>query len=117
MRKPGAGDFHNRVVIEQDTITTAASGAKTHTWTTLATVWASIEPGISREINQARQIAAEATALIKLRRYLAGITAGTTRVKYVDPKDSRTRYFDVKGTMNPGEWRDQLWLVAQETNQ
>lgn len=116
MRKAGAGDFRNRVVIEQDTITTAASGAKTHAWTTLATVWASIDPGVSREAVQARQISAETTAIIKLRRYVPGVTA-SSRVKYVDPKGGRIRYFDVKGIMNPHEWRDQLWLVCRETNQ
>lgn len=116
MRNSGAGDFPNRIVIEQDTITTAVSGAKTHTWATFLTCWACITPSISREAVEARQIATEATAVIKLRRYFPGITA-TMRVKYVDPKDSRTRYFDIKGVMNPREWRDQLWLACRETNQ
>lgn len=117
MRRHTAGDFRNRVVIEQDTITTAVSGAKTHNWTAFLAVWASITPGSAREVSQAQQIASEATTIVKLRRYHPGITP-TMRVAYLDHKAGGiTRYFDIKGTINPTESRDQLWLVCRETNQ
>lgn len=113
MRRSGAGDFSNRIVIEQNTPARAASGDFTDSWSSYIGCWASIQPATARELSIAQHLAAETNYVVKLRRYHPGITTAM-RVHYSDPKTGTARYFDIKGAVNPMERRDQLWLYCRE---
>jgi len=74
MRTLKAGHLDKRVAIEQNTPTTNDIGETVASWSTLATVWASIEPLTGREVLQAQQVQAESTVRIRIR-YYSGLTA------------------------------------------
>lgn len=69
------GNLRHRVVIQQPVETQDANtGAVNVSWSTFATVWASIEPLSAREFVAAQAEASKVTARIKIR-YRTGVTA------------------------------------------
>jgi len=98
--------MNKRIVIEENTRTTDGQGGYTEAWTTLATVWASIEPIKGYEKFQAAQMQTPVTHKIMIR-YRTGITTAC-RINY----DNRT--FDIKEVLNVDEDKAQLKITAQE---
>lgn len=68
-----AGKLRHRIKITTPTESRGDTGEITYTWSTLATVWASVEPISGRELIQADQMQAEATVRIRLR-YIPNLT-------------------------------------------
>ena len=83
-----------------------AIGEPDGTWTTFATVPASIEPLRGRELIAAQATQSEVTGTIRIR-YNASVTA-KTRVLF------GARAFDVLGVINPDEANWQLALLVKE---
>lgn len=104
-----AGSLKHRVTISAPTqVQSSADGSIGETWTTLDTVWASIEPISTREQANRQQAALpEATHSVRIR-YLSGITS---RCKVV--YGSRT--LDIVGPpMNVKEANAEMVLVCKE---
>ena len=62
-----AGRLRDRVTIHAKSVTRDAYGAEVVTWTTLATVWASVESLSGREYMAAQQIHAERVQRVVIR--------------------------------------------------
>lgn len=68
-----AGTLRHRVTLQslvpmQDPVT----GVVTHTWSTLATVWASVQPLSAREFLQASAVSSQVVARVRIR-YFPGV--------------------------------------------
>lgn len=68
-----AGRLGERVTIQSLT-TTAVSGGFSESWTTVATVWAGVEPLLGRELMMAEQAQYEARVRVRMR-YRSGINS------------------------------------------
>lgn len=68
-----AGKLRHRIIIKQPTEVQSDTGDETLTWSTLATVWASVEPIRGREQIMADASMSECTHRIRLR-YVSGLT-------------------------------------------
>lgn len=68
-----AGKLNQRVTIQQYSATRASNGEEVKSWSTVATVWASVEPLSGRELLAARDVRADVTTRIRIR-YRTGIT-------------------------------------------
>lgn len=103
-----AGRLRHRVVVERATDGTDAYGDQVQTWTTLATVWAGIEPLSGREYLSAAHIQADVSTRIVMRG-IPGVT--------LTPKD-RIRYgarlFDIKQIVDQNAENVELQLLTQE---
>lgn len=101
-----AGPLRHQIVIEQTTETRDTSGGVIDTWSTFATVWASVSPLIGREYMAAKQVSADVTHKIRMR-YLSGVTP-KMRVSW----DSRT--FDIGSILNVDERDIEMVIMATE---
>ena len=89
-----AGKLRHRVELQRATVTADSHGDQVKAWTTLRTVWASIEPLSGREYLQGAQTSSDITARIKIR---GGVTlTPKDRVKYGD------RVFDIRHVIDWG---------------
>lgn len=75
-----SGRLRHRVLLQSKTYTANAYGEQEVTWSTVATVWAGIEPLSGRELFAQQQIQAEARVRIVLR-YYSGLDT-TWRVRH-----------------------------------
>lgn len=101
-----SGQLRHRVTVQSLTVTQDEYGAPVETWTTMATVWVSIEPLEGREYFAARQVNAEVTGRIRMR-YLPGVLP-SMRVLY------GTRTFNILSIINPDERKRMTELMVQE---
>jgi SPP1 family predicted phage head-tail adaptor len=103
-----AGTLRHLVTLQTPASASDGDGGFTDTWTTLATVWASIVPATARDLERvvAGTVQSSATHLVTIR-YLAGVTT-KTRVVF------GSRLFSVTGMQNPEERNISLVLVCQE---
>jgi SPP1 family predicted phage head-tail adaptor len=67
-----AGQLRHRVTIQKFTVACDTAGEGTKTWTTHATVWASVRPIRGREFFEAQKMSSEVTAKITTR-YISGV--------------------------------------------
>ena len=67
LKSLGAGDFDQRVVIEQPSSGVDVLGQRVETWSTLAAVWAQAQPLRGREFFAAGQVQSEADVRFRLR--------------------------------------------------
>jgi SPP1 family predicted phage head-tail adaptor len=81
-------------------------GGIVESWSTFATVWASVEPGSSREFTAAKQVNGELTHEIRMR-YLAGLTS-KMRIVFGG------RVFDIQPPMNVREANREMRIMATE---
>ena len=94
-----AGKLRHRIVISQPAEVSDGAGGVTTTWSTLATVWGSVEPLRGREFLDAAGAQAEVSTRIKIR-YRADVTAkmrvvwGTHTYEVIAPA------FDERRTMS-----------------
>lgn len=77
-----AGELRHRVQIQVASDSRDAHGGNVRSWSTIATVWASIEPLTGRELFEAQQIESRATVRIRLRHY-PGLT-GKHRILFAE---------------------------------
>ncbi len=64
-----AGKLRHRLAIQEPVETRDDHGGITRTWSTVATVWGSIETLTGRELYEAQQVEARATVRIRIRSY------------------------------------------------
>jgi SPP1 family predicted phage head-tail adaptor len=69
-----SGELTRRVVIQSFTDVDDGGGGSERTWSTVATVWAKIEPGTGREFLAAQQVTPELSHLLTIR-YRTDVTA------------------------------------------
>ncbi len=102
-----AGLLRNSVVIKSPSRATGADGKVTVTWTTtVATVWASIEPLTGKEFMESQQMKNTVTHRIRIR-HLAGVVP-TYRVEF----DSRV--FNIEYVLNADERNIEMELMCKE---
>lgn len=95
-----------RITLETVTLSQDDSGGEIQTWSTFASVWASLDPKFVKEVSFAQRIEPRTDHEI-IFRYQAGVTA-KMRVKY------GTRYFEIKAIVNPEEANQWLSLLTTE---
>lgn len=69
-----SGRLSERITIQQKSVTRDTVGAEVITWSTVATVWAAVEPLRGREFVAIRQTTTDITTRFLIR-YRSGITA------------------------------------------
>ena len=100
------GRLRKKVTIQTPTTTVNLAGNTLETWSTLATVWADIEPLSGREAIQARAFNAEATIRARMR-YLSTLTT-QCRLYY------GTRYLEILSIINKDEMGREMELLCTE---
>jgi SPP1 family predicted phage head-tail adaptor len=102
-----AGRLRHEVDLQRVTVAPDAHGDQTKTWTTLATVRASIEPLSGREFLQASQVMSDVTVRIKVRGRPDIRLTPKDRVRHDDPNHGE-RLFDIRHIVDWGgrgrEW-------------
>jgi SPP1 family predicted phage head-tail adaptor len=101
------GKPRHRIAIERVTETQDIDGSAIETWSTHATVQASIEPISGREYFSAQSTQADVTHCIGIR-YLSGIVP-KMRVKFA------SRIFDILSVINVDERNRELQLMYRES--
>lgn len=101
-----AGKLRHRVTIQSKSATQNSYGEEVITWSTLATVWAAVEPLSGREWLEGRQVTAEVTTRIRIRR--RGDVTPEMRVVY----GSKT--YDIMAVIEIEEQRREEHLMCQE---
>lgn len=103
-----AGRLRHRIVVQRATDAIDQYGDQTPSWSSLGTVWASVEPISSREYFAAAQTQGQVTTRVTMRP-ICGVT--------ITPKDRikfGTRYFDVQSVINAQELNKELQLLCVE---
>lgn len=101
-----AGRFNKRIQIQQQTTAADAAGTPLNIWTTVATVWASVEPLSGREYFGGAERQAQVSTRIRMR-YMAGVLP-RMRVVYAG------RWFDVLSVIDGNESHRELELMCNE---
>lgn len=81
-----AGEFDQRVTLQQKSVTRAANGEEIITWQDVATVWASVEQMRGREFFAAAQMQDAVDVRVKIR-YRAGVVREMRVLWRADPLD------------------------------
>lgn len=104
-----AGRLNKRVKLQQPVKNQDDYGEMEVSYSTYATVWASIEPLQGRELEHAHQISAETNHRVTIRYgiYPADV-ASEHRVIYGE------RTFEITSVINPGERNEKLILMCKE---
>ena len=95
-----AGDYRNRIELQRRT------AAALNTWTTVATVWAAIEPLSGNQFYQNLVATTEVTGRVRIR-YRTDIKPDY-RLKF------GTRIFSIVGLVNPKESNQELQIMYRE---
>lgn len=101
-----AGPLRNRIIIQTTTESQSTSGYNVNTWSTFATVWASIEPLNGKEYFDSQQVNAEENTRFRIR-YLQNITT-KMRVSW------NSRIYDIRSIININEINKEMVLMAVE---
>lgn len=106
-----AGQLTRRVTLQQQSQTLDAYGQPITTWTDVATVWASIEPSVGREL-----VAAQAMSLEQPTTILIRWQAAFSRPKAVAAMRAvyNGRFFNIRSVQNAEERNYLLTLIASE---
>jgi len=105
-----AGKLRQRVTIETPLQVQNDLGEVYNTWSTFATVWASVEPVKAVDKTTNEQVRNDLDAVIKIR-YRSDINS-SMRVKHVEKTGSPdiTRYYEIVGVINPYSDRREIHL-------
>lgn len=98
-----AGELDRKIIIEQQASGQDSIGEPNGSWSTFATVWASVKPVRANEIYSAQQVSPDRETRFRIR-YLSGVTE-KMRISY----DSK--YWDIRGIEEIGR-RQGLDLIA-----
>lgn len=102
-----SGQLTKRVTLKSvATAPSATTGAPSNAETTVATVWAAIEPLQGRELAEAQSRHTEVEVRIRIR-YRPGVIAAL-RAYY------GARRYDIKGVIDPLERHEELHLLCKE---
>ena len=101
-----AGRLDKRVTLQSATSARDGHGQPIATWTTVATVWAAVEPIRGREYFSAQQVSAETTHRVTIR-WRSGVSP-QWRVVFGD------RTFRIESVINPRERNERLELMCVE---
>jgi SPP1 family predicted phage head-tail adaptor len=101
-----AGRLRHRVTIQEPVVARNGYNEAITTWSTVATVWASVEPLSGREFFAAEHVQSEITHRVKMR-YRSGV-APTMRVVHDG------RYLMVEAVINYAERGTDLQLMCKE---
>ena len=108
-----ASGLDRRIQLQQKSVGTSTIGNRTESWSTVATVWASIQVAAGREQFAAKQVEQVRTFDISIR-WRSGLTP-YMRIYYVDVKNSNlARYFNIRAVENPNDGRELLVLRCDE---
>lgn len=101
-----AGELRHLVTIQQAAISQGTDGAAVETWSTFATVYASVEPLVGKEMFASKQVQSQTTHRIRIR-HLAGVTS-SHRVLF----DGRV--FNITEVLNLQERNAEMQILAFE---
>lgn len=105
-----SGDLNRRIRIEQESKTQDAVGGVSRTWSTVATVWASIEPLNGREYFEAKTTNQEITTRFRIR-YRTGLDES---MRIVDPETNLI--YDIDSIIHFRHGNRELVIMAMQTN-
>lgn len=105
-----AGELNRRIQLQSVTRTQDGFGQMSESWSTVATVWASIEPLVGREFYEARQINDKTWVKFRIR-YRSGLD---TSMRIVDPETSLV--YDIRSIVHYRHDRRETVLMATNTN-
>lgn len=109
MKQLTAGKMNKRVAIQSATGAQGATGEPTKTWSTDATVWASIEPISGREVFAAQLVVADVTHRVRMW-YRSDVTiTPEKRLLY------GARVFEIVSAMNIDEHNAEWEILCKET--
>lgn len=106
-----AGQLSRRITIQQQSPSVDSFGQQVSTWTDVATVWASIEPSVGRELMAAQAVSIDQPTTITIRWqpiFASPKAVAAMRVAY------NGRIFDIHSVENEGERNTLLTLLASE---
>lgn len=105
-----AGLYNRRVVIEQPVeVRDPNYSAVTRTWTTLATVWAAVEPLQGRELERNREMGSEISLRVRIR-YSSAVAGVSSKMRI----SSGAAKYEVQAVINPLDARQELHLLCAE---
>lgn len=111
----GAGAFNRRITLQQRSVTQDTAGEPAHTWTDVTTVWANVLPLNARELMAAEAVQSSVTHQITIRYQAQFADPGAVaKMRASMTKDGVTRYFNIHGSRDDGEKRQNLILDAEE---
>lgn len=101
------GDMNKRVSIQEASRTSDGAGGSVVTWTTTATVWASVEPTNGHEPYIAQALRGKVTHKVRMR-YRSGVRP-SMRLLY------GSRIFTIQAALNDKEEGRYLMLLCEES--
>jgi SPP1 family predicted phage head-tail adaptor len=101
-----AGDLRNRVELQEKQVTKSARGAELVTWTTVAHLWAAIDPLSGRESLDGKQEQSEIIHRMRIR--YRPETVAVNRIKW------GARLFDIQAVTHTQERRRETVLTLRE---
>lgn len=105
-----AGRLNRQIRFEQATRARDSYGGYTEAWSTVATVWAAIEPLNGREYFEARTVNTETTVRFRIR-YRSGLDS---EMRIVDVETSLV--YDIQNIIHVDHGRRELVVMATQTN-
>lgn len=106
-----AGTLRKRITLQQQSPSVDSFGQQVSTWTDVATVWASIEPSVGRELLAAQAVRLDQPTTITIRWqpiFASPRTVAAMRAVYSG------RIFNIHSVENEGERNTLLTLIASE---
>ena len=106
-----AGTLRKRITLQQQSPSVDTYGQQVSSWTDVATVWASIEPSVGRELMAAQAVSLEQPTTITIRwqpLFASPKAVAAMRVVY------NGRIFNLHSVENEAERNVLLTLVASE---
>lgn len=106
-----AGTLRKRITLQQQSPSVDSYGQQSLTWTDVATVWASVEPSVGRELMAAQAVSLEQPTTITIRWqpvFASPKAVAAMRVVY------NGRIFNLHSVENEAERNVLLTLVASE---
>ena len=106
-----AGTLRKRITLQQQSISVDTYGQQITTWTDVATVWASIEPSVGRELMAAQAVSLDQPTTIMIRwqpAFASPKAVAAMRAVYND------RLFNIHSVENEEERNRTLTLLASE---
>ena len=106
-----AGQLSRRITLQQQSQTVDSYGQQISTWTDVASVWASIEPSVGRELIAAQAVSLDQPTTITIRwqpAFASPKAVAAMRVVY----DGRV--FNIHSVTNELEQNSLLTLIASE---
>ena len=101
-----AGKLRHRILLQTKTVSRDTFGAETVTWTTLATVWGSVEPMRGQEFIESQRAWAEVDTRMRIR-YRDGLVP-TMRATWSG------HVYDVKAVIEVEERKREVQLMCRE---